>query len=64
MLRTIGIDQSEVLSLDMLTEEPGIPRGWVVEGSRRHHLKWVRGPLERLILKRPELTKDAPQGCL
>ena len=49
----------------LLTEGHGVPMGLVVEGANRHDMKLVRGTLDSLVVKRPPLTEEQPQGmCL
>ena len=49
----------------LLTEGHGVPIGLVLEGAQRHDRKLVRPSIERIIIDRPEPSKEHPQGmCL
>jgi putative transposase len=42
-----------------------VPIGLTIEGANRHDMKLVRRTIERLVVARPEPTRDHPQGlCL
>ncbi len=42
-----------------------MPIGLAVEGANRHDMKLVRDTIESIVVERPEVTDDAPQGmCL
>ena len=48
-----------------MTEGHGIPVGLVVEGANRHDMKLVWPTLDSLVVKRPQLPAEQPQGmCL
>ncbi len=49
----------------MLTEGHGVPIGVAVDGANRHDMKLVRATIESIVLERPEVTAEEPQGmCL
>ena len=49
----------------LLTEGHGVPIGLSVDGANRHAMKLVRATLESLVVERPELTLEQPEGmCL
>ena len=49
----------------VLTEGHGVPIGLKIEGANRHDMKLTRPTIESIIIERPELTKEHPQGmCL
>lgn len=49
----------------LLSEGNGVPIGLAVEGANRHDMKMTKETLESIPLRRPEPTKDKPQGlCL
>jgi transposase len=49
----------------LLTEGHGVPIGLSVDGANRHDMKLVRATLESLVVERPELTLEQPEGmCL
>ncbi len=39
-----------------------MPIGVAVDGANRHDMKLVRATIENLVVERPEVTEDAPQG--
>jgi transposase len=39
-----------------------VPIGVAVDGANRHDMKLVRATIENLVVERPEVTEDAPQG--
>ena len=42
-----------------------MPIGVAVEGANRHDMKLVRATIESLVVERPEVTEEEPQGmCL
>ena len=49
----------------LLTEGQGVPIGLAVDGANRHDMKLVRTTIESIVVERPEVTPEAPQGmCL
>jgi len=49
----------------VLTEGHGVPIGLKIEGANRHDMKLTRPTIESIIVERPELTEEHPQGmCL
>ena len=49
----------------MLTEGHGVPIATVIDGANRHDMKLTRPTIESIIIERPELTEEHPQGmCL
>jgi putative transposase len=49
----------------LLTEGHGVPLGVTVAGANRHDMKLVRATIESLVVERPAVTPEAPQGmCL
>jgi putative transposase len=49
----------------LLTEGHGVPIGLAVDGANRHDMKLVRATIESIVVDRPDVTPDAPQGmCL
>jgi putative transposase len=48
-----------------LTEGHGVPIGLAVAGANRNDMKLVRETIESIVVERPELTDEQPQGmCL
>jgi len=42
-----------------------VPIGLTIEGANRHDMKLVRPTIESMVVERPELTEEQPQGmCL
>jgi transposase len=42
-----------------------VPIGLEVEGANRHDMKMVRATIESIVVERPEVTEEQPQGmCL
>jgi putative transposase len=42
-----------------------VPIGLAVDGANRHDMKLVRATIESLVVDRPDVTPEAPQGmCL
>ena len=42
-----------------------MPIGLTIEGANRHDMKLVRPTIESMVVERPELTEEQPQGmCL
>ena len=55
----IGVKRS------IITEAKGIPLGADIDGAHRHDMKMVRNTIENIIIGRPEVTEENPQGlCL
>ena len=49
----------------MLTEANGVPLAIVVAGANRNDFKLARETIESIVIARPKVTRDAPQGlCL
>jgi transposase len=49
----------------LLTEGHGVPIGVEVAGANRHDMKLVRATIESIVVERPEVTAEEPQGlCL
>jgi transposase len=49
----------------LLTEGHGVPIGVAVDGANRHDMKLVRATIESIVVERPEVTEEEPQGmCL
>ena len=48
----------------LLTEASGIPVAVVIDGAKRHDMKWVRRTLESIMTKRPHPTESRPQGTV
>jgi transposase len=49
----------------LLTEGHGVPIGLAVDGANRHDMKLVRATIESIVVERPEVTEEQPQGmCL
>lgn len=49
----------------MLTEANGVPLAIVVAGANRNDFKLARETLESIVITRPKVTSDEPQGlCL
>jgi hypothetical protein len=49
----------------LLTEGHDVPIGLTIEGPNRHDIKLVRPTIESIIVDRPELSEEHPQGmCL
>jgi putative transposase len=49
----------------LLTEGHGVPIGLAVDGANRHDMKLVRATIESVVVARPEVTDEQPQGmCL
>jgi putative transposase len=46
----------------LLTDGHGVPIGLTVDGANRHDMKLVRATIESLVVKRPAVTLEAPQG--
>jgi putative transposase len=49
----------------LLTEGQGVPIGVAVAGANRPDMQLVRATIERIVVERPEVTDEQPQGmCL
>src|SRR5713226_142422 len=49
----------------VLTEGHGVPIGLTIEGANRHDMKLTGSTIESIIIERPELNEQQPQGmCL
>ena len=49
----------------LLTEGHGIPIGLSVDGANRHDMKLFRRTIESIVIERPDITPEQPQGmCL